>query len=352
MELSKNKKLIIAGPCSAESEEQLIRTATAIKELGKVDVLRAGIWKPRTNPGNYEGAGIKGLNWLVKAKELTGLPIGTEVAEEKHVEDAMHYELDLLWIGARTTVNPFSVQKIANALGNTNVPVLVKNPINPDLKLWVGAVERLQKAGVTNIGLIHRGFSTYGEEKYRNVPLWQIPIEMKRIFPDLPMICDPSHIMGRKEGLDKIAQRGLDLDYQGVMIETHIDPENAWTDKEQQISPSVLGQLIDKLVWKATYSDSPSFQAQLEAFRGQINRVDEELITLLAQRMTIVKEIGALKKLNNVTVLQSNRWEEIVTGLTAKGESLGIDAAYVKKLLEVIHLESIRVQNSLKEKTI
>lgn len=348
MKLSKEQKLVIAGPCSAESEEQLLQTAVAIKALGKVDVLRAGIWKPRTTPGNYEGAGIKGLNWLVKAREVTGLPIGTEVAEEKHVEDVMHYEVDLLWIGARTTVNPFSVQKIANALGQTDTPVLVKNPINPDLKLWVGAVERLMKSGVKNIGLIHRGFSTYGEEKYRNAPLWQIPIEMKRLFPDLPMICDPSHIMGRKEGLDIISQRGLDLDYQGVMIETHIDPENAWTDKEQQITPSALNSLIDNLIWKSTHSNSLNFQSELEALRSQINRIDDELIALLGQRMEIVRGIGRLKQDNNVTVLQSNRWQEVISGLMDKGSNLGLEKNYVKELLDVIHIESIRVQNKLR----
>ncbi len=348
MILSKQKKLIIAGPCSAESEEQLLKTALAIKSIGKVDLLRAGIWKPRTNPGSYEGAGIKGLNWLVKARELTGLPIGTEVAEEKHVEDALHYEVDLLWIGARTTVNPFSVQKIANVLGKTDIPVLIKNPINPDLKLWIGAVERLLNAGVENIGLIHRGFSTYGEEKYRNLPLWQIPIEMKRIFPELPMICDPSHIMGRKEGLDIVSQRGLDLDYQGVMIETHIDPENAWTDKEQQITPHALDELINKLVWKVTSNNSPDFQYELDALRAKINRIDDEMVTLLAQRMNVVKEIGELKQKNNVTVLQSNRWQEIVNGLTNKGLSLGLNEKYVKNLLDVIHIESIRVQNLIK----
>lgn len=347
MKLSKENSLIIAGPCSAESEDQLIKTAKEIKKLGKVDVLRAGIWKPRTTPGNYEGAGIKGLNWLVKAREVTGLPIATEVAEEKHVEDALHYEIDMLWIGARTTVNPFSVQKIASALGRTDIPVLIKNPINPDLKLWAGAVERLQKSGVSNIGLIHRGFSTYGEEKYRNAPLWQIPIEMKRLFPELPMICDPSHIMGRKEGLDTIAQRGLDLDYQGVMIETHIDPDNAWTDKEQQIAPAKLNELIINLVWKNTMSTSSDFQAELETLRNQINRIDNDLMTLLSQRMDVVRSIGKLKEDNKVTVLQSNRWQELVSDLIKKGRDLGLEEKYVKSLLDVIHIESIRVQNTL-----
>jgi chorismate mutase len=343
------EKLIVAGPCSAESEEQVLATARQLKEAGKTDIFRAGIWKPRTNPGGYEGAGIKGLAWLSKAKQETQLPIATEVATSKHVEDTLHYDVDVLWIGARTTVNPFSVQNIADALKGTQATVLIKNPVNPDLKLWIGAIERLQKAGIENIGLIHRGFSSFGEKQYRNSPIWQIPIEMKRLFPELPMICDPSHIGGNTESLFDISQKSLNLDYQGLMIETHENPNVAWTDKQQQITPLELSKLLEKLIWKKTSTDVSGYIAQLENLREQINTYDDQLLQLLGSRMQISSEIGRLKSTNNVTVLQSNRWNDILNRLLTKGESYQLSQDFIHSLLDVIHVESIRIQNTIQD---
>src|SRR6188472_4547150 len=246
-----NKRpLIISGPCSAETEEQVVETATRLAKTGKVDMLRAGIWKPRTKPGMFEGIGVKGLAWLDKAKKLTGLPITVEVATAKHVEDALHFDVDVLWIGARTTVNPFSVQAVADALRGVDVPVLIKNPINPDLELWSGAVERVARAGIKQIGLIHRGFSSYGNTEYRNAPMWHLAIEMKLKNPDLMMINDPSHICGRRDILLEVAQEAIDLDFDGLMIESHIDPDNAWSDAKQQVTPEKLAELLDAIVWR------------------------------------------------------------------------------------------------------
>lgn len=344
-----SEKLIIAGPCSAESEEQVLNTAKQLKAEGKTHVFRAGIWKPRTNPGGYEGAGIKGLAWLSKAKHETGFPIATEVATSKHVEDTLHYDVDILWIGARTTVNPFSVQNIADALKGTNATVLIKNPINPDLKLWIGAIERLQKAGIENIGLIHRGFSSFGEKEYRNSPLWQIPIEMKRLFPEIPMICDPSHIGGNTESLYDISQKSLNLDYQGLMIETHENPSQAWTDKQQQITPVHLSNLLEKLVWKKTSTSVTDYLSQLENLREQINMYDDQLLQLIGNRMEVALEIGKLKATNNVTVLQSSRWNDILNRLISKGEKYNLSPDFIHDLLDVIHVESIRIQNTIQD---
>jgi len=258
------RPLIISGPCSAETEEQVLETAVRLHKTGKIDMLRAGIWKPRTRPGSFEGVGTKGLPWLQKAKQLTGMPLTVEVATGKQVEDALHFDIDVLWIGARTTVNPFSVQEVADALRGANIPVLIKNPINPDLELWTGAVERVAKAGVKQIGLIHRGFSSYGNTAYRNAPMWHLAIEMKRRNPELMMINDPSHICGRRDILLETAQKAIDLDYDGLMIESHINPDNAWSDAKQQVTPETLAEMLDSIVWRKEDNASEAFHAALE----------------------------------------------------------------------------------------
>src|SRR4249919_204979 len=279
------RPLIISGPCSAETEEQVLETATQLAATGKVDMLRAGIWKPRTRPGSFEGIGTKGLPWLQQAKKLTGLPVAVEVATGKQVEDALHFDVDVLWIGARTTVNPFSVQEVADALRGVDVPVLIKNPINPDLELWTGAVERVAKAGIKNIGLIHRGFSAYGNTEYRNAPMWHLVIEMKRRHPEMMIINDPSHICGRRDILQDVAQKAIDLDFDGLIIESHIDPDNAWSDAKQQITPERLGEMLDAIRWRKEDIASEEFHASLEKLRQQINQLDDELMQILGQRM-------------------------------------------------------------------
>lgn len=339
------EKLIIAGPCSAESEHQLITTAKQLAATGVVDVLRAGIWKPRTNPGGYEGAGIKGLAWLSQAKEETGLPIATEVATSKHVEDTLHYGVDVLWIGARTTVNPFSVQNIADALKGTDATVLIKNPINPDIKLWIGAIERLQKAGIQSIGLIHRGFSSYGNTEYRNAPIWQLPIEMKRLFPELPMIGDPSHISGKRDSIGVISQKALDINYNGLIIESHYTPDTALTDKDQQITPDELLSIYNSLIWKSSTISANEYTDQLEKLRSQINHYDDDLIALIHARMLVAEKIGELKRQNNVTVLQTNRWGEILDRMIKKADQTNLSEEFIRSLMELLHVESIRIQN-------
>jgi chorismate mutase len=344
-----NKKILISGPCSAETEKQLVDTALQLKETGLVDYLRAGIWKPRTNPGGYEGAGVKGLSWLLNAKKETGLKTATEVATGKHVEDSLNFEVDLLWIGARTSVNPFSVQQVADALKGTNAMVYIKNPVNPDIKLWIGALERIQKAGIMNVGLIHRGFSSYGNTEFRNAPLWQIPIEMKRLFPEIPMICDPSHITGDRTRIFEISQKSLDLDYDGLIIESHISPDDAWTDKAQQITPQQLQKGYENLVLKSKSTDILDFQLQLDELRQQINFHDDELLSLIRSRMNIAEKIGELKKNNQVTVLQNNRWNEILLKSIDKGTKLKLSEEFVRSVMELLHVESIRLQNEIKE---
>src|SRR6059058_1810412 len=294
-----NKRpLIISGPCSAETEEQVIETAQRLAATGKVDMLRAGIWKPRTRPGNFEGIGTKGLPWLQQAKKLTGLLTAVEVATSKQLQDALHFDVDIVWIGARTTVNPFSVQEIADALRGVDVPVLIKNPINPDLELWIGAVERVAKAGIKQIGLIHRGFSSYGNTQYRNAPMWHLAIEMKRRNPELMMINDPSHICGRRDILLEVAQKAIDLDYDGLMIESHIDPDKAWSDAKQQVTPEKLAEMLGAIVWRREDVASEEFHQALEKLRNQINHLDDELMQLLSQRMKVAEKIGQYKKEN------------------------------------------------------
>jgi len=341
------RPLIISGPCSAETEEQVVETATRLAKTGKVDVLRAGIWKPRTKPGMFEGIGVKGLPWLVNARKITGLPIAVEVATARHVEMALQFDVDILWIGARTTVNPFSVQEVCDALRGVNVPVLIKNPINPDLELWSGGIERLQKAGVKEIGMIHRGFSNYGNTEFRNAPMWHLPIEMKRRFPDMLIVCDPSHICGNRSGLQDIAQKSIDLDFGGLMIESHIDPDNAWSDAKQQVTPEKLAEMLDSLIWRTETSDEKEFVTALSKLREQINHVDDELLTLIGQRMKIADKIGEYKRENNITILQTNRWNEILEKAFVKGSKLGLSKDFITKYFDAVHMESISHQNKI-----
>jgi len=341
------RPLIISGPCSAETEDQVVETVQRLAATGKVDMIRAGIWKPRTRPGSFEGIGVKGLPWLLRAKKLTGLPTMVEVATGKQVEDAISFEVDVLWIGARTTVNPFSVQELADALRGTDVPVLIKNPINPDLELWTGAVERVAKSGVKQIGLIHRGFSSYGNTEYRNAPMWHLAIEMKRRYPELLFINDPSHICGRCDILHDVAQKAIDLDYDGLMIESHIDPEHAWSDAKQQLTPEKLADLLDSIIWRREDVNSEEYHAALEKLRQQINHLDDELMQILGQRMKISEKIGAYKKNNNITILQTNRWNEILQRAVQKGESLGLSKEFITKYFDAMHMESINHQNKI-----
>ncbi|MDE3142950.1 MAG: bifunctional 3-deoxy-7-phosphoheptulonate synthase/chorismate mutase type II [Bacteroidota bacterium] len=343
-----NKRpLIISGPCSAETEEQVLATAKGLAATGKVDMLRAGIWKPRTRPGSFEGIGTKGLPWLQKAKELTGLPVTVEVATGKQVEDALHFGVDVLWIGARTTVNPFSVQDVADALRGADVPVLIKNPINPDLELWIGALERVAKAGIKNIGLIHRGFSSYGNTEYRNAPMWHLAIEMKRRYPEMMLINDPSHICGNRHMLLDVAQKAIDLDFDGLIIESHIDPDKAWSDAKQQVTPERLGEMIGSIHWRKEDVASEEYHAALEKLRQQINHLDDELMQILGQRIKIAEKIGQYKKDNNITILQTTRWNEILERAFAKGDKLGLSKEFITKYFDAVHMESINHQNKI-----
>ena len=343
-----NKRpLIISGPCSAETEEQLIATAQRLANTGKIDMLRAGIWKPRTKPGLFEGIGAKGLPWLLQAKKLTGLPTTVEVATGKQVEDALTFDVDVLWVGARTTVNPFSVQEVADALRGVDIPVLIKNPINPDLELWTGAVERVARAGVKQIGLIHRGFSSYGNTEYRNAPMWHLAIEMKRRNPGMMIINDPSHICGRRDILLEVAQKAIDLDFDGLMIESHIDPDNAWSDAKQQVTPEKLAEMLDTIIWRKEDVNSEAYHAALEKLRQQINHLDDEMMQILGQRMKIADQIGKYKKENNITILQTNRWNEILERAFNRGEKLGLGKEFITKYLDAVHMESINHQTRI-----
>lgn len=345
-----SKPVIISGPCSAETEEQTIATAKQIAATGKVHALRAGIWKPRTRPGQYEGAGEEGLKWLAQAKKETGLPITTEVANAEHVEAALKAGVDILWVGARTTVNPFSVQEIADSLKGVDVPVMVKNPVNPDLELWIGALERLNKAGITKLAAIHRGFSSFDKGPFRNAPMWDLGIQLKTQVPDLDIICDPSHIAGNRDLIALISQKALDLDMVGLMIESHINPDAAWSDAKQQITPAVLGKLIDNLVVRTVSSDNKTFKDTLSLLREQIDQLDDEIMQKMSQRMKISEKIGQYKKENNVTILQVNRWEEIVQTRIALGKAMGLSPEFTRDLLKLIHEESIQIQTKVMNK--
>jgi len=345
------RPVVIAGPCSAESETQVLKTAKQLSENG-VKIYRAGIWKPRTRPGNFEGVGAKGLPWLKKVKEETGMLTTTEVATEKHVYEALKFGVDILWIGARSSANPFVMQEIANALEGADVPVMVKNPVNPDLDLWIGAIERIQKAGISKIAAIHRGFSTYDKSVFRNNPQWQLPIDLKWQLPNIPLFNDPSHIGGKRELLFDISQKAMDLHFDGLMIESHINPDEAWSDAKQQVTPAKLDELLDNLVLRDKKSHTSEQQVQLEKYRAQIDSYDNIIMGVLGDRMDVVKNIGKFKKKNNITILQPNRWDEIMQKNYEQGDSKGFSRKFVDRLFKAIHQESINFQTAvMKEKT-
>ena len=338
--------LVIAGPCSAETEDQVLKIAHDLKDTD-VSIYRAGIWKPRTRPGMFEGVGAIGLKWLDKVKKETGLLTATEVANASHVKLALEYDIDVLWIGARSTVSPFIVQEIADALEGTDKIVLVKNPVNPDLALWLGGIERLYSANIKKLGVIHRGFSTYEKSKYRNNPEWQLPIELQNRFPDIPLICDPSHIAGRRDILQDISQTALDLNFDGLMIETHIDPDNAWSDAAQQITPSVLVKMMNDLKIRTLTSEEADYKNQLNTLRTQIDVIDYGLLETLGKRMKVAVSIGELKKKKNVAVLQTKRWNEILGNMILEGEKKGLSEEFVLRMFKAIHQESINNQEKV-----
>lgn len=342
-----HEPFVISGPCSAETEDQLITTAHLLKATGKVSVLRAGIWKPRTRPGEFEGIGSIGLEWLKRAKAETGLPTAVEVANAKHVEEALAAGVDILWVGARSTVNPFTVQEIADALKGVDIPVMVKNPVNPDLSLWIGALERINGAGITKLAAIHRGFSSFEKTAFRNEPMWDMAINLKTLAPELPIINDPSHICGNRELLPFVAQKALDLDMQGLMIESHLDPSVAWTDAKQQVTPAALSEMIDGFVLRKAESKNPEFTDKLASLREKIDKIDDQIFQKLGERMKIVSQIGEYKRDNNVTILQVSRWDEILQKRTAYGSALSLEKDFTEKVLELIHSESIRKQTAI-----
>lgn len=339
------RPLIIAGPCSAETEEQVLATAKQLAANG-IRIFRAGIWKPRTKPGGFEGIGSEGLPWLRRVKQETGMYTATEVATAKHVYEALKYGVDVLWIGARTTANPFAVQEIADALKGVDMPILIKNPVNPDLELWIGAIERIYNAGLHQIAAIHRGFSSYDKKIYRNQPQWHIPIELHRRYPDLPLFCDPSHIGGKRELIAPLSQQAMDLQFNGLIIESHCTPDAAWSDKEQQVTPDSLDLILRKLVIREMKQSTED----LQDLRRQIDNLDNELLEVLVKRMRVSTEIGTYKKEHGIAVLQTNRYNEILEKRIANGEKLGMSHEFMRIILEAIHEESVRVQVELMNK--
>ena len=338
--------LVIAGPCSAETESQVLGIAHELKN-SDVSIFRAGIWKPRTRPGNFEGVGSIGLKWLQKVKKETGLLVTTEVANANHVKIALDHDIDVLWIGARSTVSPFIVQEIADALKNTDKIVLLKNPVNPDLSLWYGGIERLYTANIKKLGVIHRGFSTYSKTKFRNNPEWQIPIELQNKFPDLPLICDPSHICGRRDIIKQTSQKALDLNFDGLMIETHNDPDNAWSDAAQQITPKTLINLMKDLVIRKESLEERSFINELENLRIKIDDADSQILDIIGNRMKVSEEIGKIKKNQNVAILQSARWNDILEKMISDGKEKGLSEDFILKIFKAIHQESINHQEKI-----
>jgi len=341
-----SRPILIAGPCSAETEDQVLATANALKIKG-VALFRAGIWKPRTRPGAFEGVGTTGLKWLQRVQQETGLAVTTEVANAQHVHECLEHGIDVLWIGARTTVNPFSVQEIAEALAGVDIPVLVKNPVNPDYKLWVGALERLHKAGLHRVAAVHRGFSSYGDFKYRNAPRWQMAIDLMQEFPDLEVICDISHICGRRDILTETAQKAYDLNFDGLMVEVHPDPDQAWSDAAQQLTPAAFQDMLRHIVRRAITTDDPDFLARMENCRSVIDEIDEEIISLIARRMLLVREIGAIKKDKNVAVLQPERFRALREALLRRGEKNELSPEFIALFLEAVHQESINQQEQI-----
>ena len=345
-DLSLDHPLVVAGPCSAETEDQVLKIAHKLKD-SDVNYFRAGIWKPRTRPGNFEGVGALGLKWLQKVKAETGMKTATEVANAAHVKLALEHDIDLLWIGARSTVSPFIVQEIADALQGTDKIVLVKNPVNPDLALWLGGIERLYSADIKNLGVIHRGFSTYEKTRYRNNPEWQIAIELQNRFPDLPLICDPSHITGKRDMIFEVSQTALDLNFNGLMIETHVDPDNAWSDAAQQVTPDTLIQMMEDLKIRKETDTEADYRNSLNTLRTQIDVIDHQLIDILGKRMKIADAIGALKKDKNVAVLQSKRWNEILGKMILEGEQNKLSEEFILRVFKAIHQESINHQEKV-----
>lgn len=340
------RPIIISGPCSAETREQTLATCKALGDLGVVDMLRAGIWKPRTSPDSFQGVGLSGLEWLSEARQMTGLPIAVEVATASHVEAALRFGVDVLWIGARTTVSPFAVQAIADALRGTDVGIMIKNPMHPDLGLWSGALERMSRAGIRDLALIHRGFSRSSSGIYRNDPLWSLAIEMKLRHEGVPMFCDPSHICGNRELLLGVAQRSADLNFDGLILESHICPDKAWSDPGQQLTPEDLKTLLDSIVWRnETCGNDP--QMQLHDLRLRIDELDNELLNTLALRMKVSQQIGELKALNGVTILQAKRWDDILRRVLSDADRLGLSQEFLTKILDAIHIESIAHQNKV-----
>lgn len=344
-EIFGDKPWIIAGPCSAETLEQTLDTAKQLAANG-IKVFRAGIWKPRTRPGNFEGVGEIGLEWLRQVKKETGMFTAVEVANSKHVWDAIRGGVDILWIGARSSANPFVMQEIADGLRGCNIPVLVKNPVNPDVELWLGAIERLEAAGLTNIGVIHRGFSSYEKILYRNAPIWQMPIELRRRRPDLPIICDPSHIAGKREYLKEISQKALDLNVDGLMIESHCNPDKAWSDAKQQLTPDALKQMLSELVVRKVNPENASMET-LNELRFKIDGIDNELIALLTKRMGISAKIGEYKKANNMTVLQQQRWDSLLEKYYKAADDNNLDRKMIDTIFKAVHQASINVQSKI-----
>lgn len=340
---------IIAGPCAAETREQVIDTALAISKLNMASVFRCGVWKPRSRPGSFEGAGEIALDWLKEVKVLTGLKTAVEVANTSHVEAALRAGVDILWIGARTTVNPFTVSELASSLHGVNVSVMVKNPVNPDIELWVGAIERFASAIKGEVSAIHRGFATYEKKLYKNAPIWDLPIELKRRIPSLPIICDPSHIAGDSKLVQEICQMALDIDMNGLMIECHLNPKAALSDAKQQLTPDELFTLLKSLNYKAESIDNPEYQKTLELYRARIDELDKQMLSALGERMEICRQIGKIKSRNNITILQLKRWQHTLEDRIKLGQSLKLDESFLKQLLQAVHIESIRIQEQEKK---
>ncbi|MBP5480302.1 MAG: bifunctional 3-deoxy-7-phosphoheptulonate synthase/chorismate mutase type II [Paludibacteraceae bacterium] len=338
------RPLVIAGPCSAETEDQVMDTAKQLAKNG-IKVFRAGVWKPRTKPGGFEGNGVAALPWLQQVKKETGMLVATEVATAKHVEEALKYGVDLLWIGARTTADPFAVQEIADTLKGVDMPILVKNPVNPDLELWIGALQRINNAGIKRLGAIHRGFSTYDKKLYRNLPQWHIPIELHRRIPELPIICDPSHISGRRDLISPLCQQAMDLQFDGLIIESHCDPDHAWSDASQQLTPDVLSLVLNNLVIRETNQTTEN----LAELRKQIDEIDMELTEMLAKRMRVAREIGIYKKEHEMAILQTQRYDEIINKRVEAGSAMEMDGEFMKVVFEAIHAESVRQQMKIME---
>ncbi|MBL7901882.1 MAG: bifunctional 3-deoxy-7-phosphoheptulonate synthase/chorismate mutase type II [Bacteroidia bacterium] len=345
-----SQALLISGPCGAESREQVLQTAQGLSQLNRVDLFRAGVWKPRTRPGTFEGKGEEALKWLQEVKTQFGFKTTVEVATAAHVELALKYGVDVLWIGARSTANPFSVQEIADALKGKDVPVMVKNPVQADLQLWIGAIERVYNAGITKLAAIHRGFHFYGKSQYRNEPVWQIPIELRTLFPELSLFCDPSHICGNKEGIPSVAQKALDLGMDGLMIESHYQPENALSDKEQQFTPQALGEVLAHLVQREQLHRGDKRVDRLIELRKIIDQIDEDILNSVQRRNRIIEQIGLYKKEHNISIFQLERWQEILRTRAGWAEHLGLSLQHVEKLCQLLHEESIRLQNALMNK--